>query len=348
LGSSPVTSSAVEYSRALVSKPLGGLNDTFCQIQRAINFAQHTGRHLFLDTTESGILGPFNDFFEFVDESPPITFGFPDSELERWNQMSVSPSALEGRVGEFFETAFAERFSIVGEVANRAVRLPREDVDSELVIHHQRGGGRLSLRLLNRIRVTPAIAKEIRAAVSELPTQYAAIHIRATDYTTDYRAVLRRLGRKEKKLPVVVCSDNADVLTDAKRILGDSRVFHFPDTTGVTPGTPLHDAGNYDSDEQKRQATVSVLRDIFAMSGAATFYYAPIEQKGKFGQVTFSGLTMLVRYLHANPKVRAQFFAATAQPSDFLARTDVLLTDWPTRARLTWERHRGTARRRKA
>ncbi len=334
-----------EYSRALVSRPLGGLNDTFCQIHKALAFAEHTGRHLFLDTTESGLLTPFGDFFEFVGSTPPITLGFPESEMKRWDRMSASPSVLEGHVSEFFGRSFQERFSMVGDSATRAVRLPPDDVDSELVIHHQRGGGRKSRLLLSRIRLTSGVAQEIQQMVSDLPKQYAAMHIRATDYTTDHLSVLRRLRRAEKKLPVLVCSDNPRVVDDAKEILGDSRVLHFPQMNGVPAGIPLHDVSNYDTVEQRRQATAELLRDVYAMSGSETFYYAPIEQRGKFGQVTFSGLTMLIRYLHQNPEIRQQFLVSEQKLSDFSSPDTVLLTNLWTKIRLRWERKAVKSRR---
>ena len=325
-----------EYSRAVVSKPLGGLNDTLCQIQRALQFADHTGRHLFLDTTESGILAPFDDFFEFVDDTIPVTIGFPTSEVARWNSMTVSPASLEGRVSDFFDTPSPERFTMVGESDSRAVRLPPPNVTTDLVVHHQRGGGRLSQRLLRRIRVKPDVMAQIREMVSHLPEHYAAVHIRATDYTTDHVAMLGRVKRAEKSLPVLVCSDNADVVADAIKILGESRVLFFPSQQDVPPGTPLHEADNYQSDSEKRHATLTLLRDVYAMSGAKTFYFAPIEQRGKFGEITFSGLSTLVRFLVTTPQVRASVFPAGPDTSQ--ESTARLLAPVGVRMRLAWER----------
>jgi hypothetical protein len=340
-------SATPDYTRAVVSKPLGGLNDTLCQIQRALQFAENTGRHLFLDTTESGILAPFDDFFYFVDDTIPVTMGFPASERDRWNSMSVSPSSLEGRVSEFFDTPYPERFAMVGEADSRAIRLPPPDVTSDLVVHHQRGGGRLSQRLLSRIRLKPDVMSQIREMVSDLPENFAAVHIRATDYTTDHVSVLKRVRRAEKSLPVLVCSDNADVITDAMKILGESRVLFFPSHHDVTPGTPLHEASTYKSASEKRLATISLLRDVYAMSGAKTFYYAPIDQPGKFGEITFSGLTTLVSFLVATPQVRQSFFDATSVTSHM--STARLVAPVSTRMRLAWERkYLNTKRTRKA
>ena len=325
-----------EYTRAIVSKPLGGFNDTLCQIQRALAFAEHTGRHLFLDTTESGILAPFDDFFEFVGDTIPLTIGFPESEVERWNQMSVSPKSLEGRVSEFFDTPYPDRFMMVGQSGSRAVRLPSPDVTTDLVIHHQRGGGRLSQRLLARISVKPDVLAQVTAMSSDLPEHYAAVHIRATDYTTDHASLLKRLRRAEKALPILVCSDNSEVIADAMRILGESKVLYFPGQKDVPAGAPLHEASNYRSDSEKRQATLNLLRDVYAMSGAKTFYYAPIDQPGKFGEITFSGLTTLVQFLVTTPQVRQSFFPGGAMANQESATR--LLAPLSTRMRLAWQK----------
>ena len=325
-----------DYTRAIISKPLGGLNDTLCQIQRALHFAEHTGRHLFLDTTESGILAPFDDFFEFLDDAVPLTIGFPASEVDRWDQMSVSPASLEGRVSEFFDTPYPERFEMVGARDSRAVRLPPPEVTTDLVVHHQRGGGRKSHLLLRRIRVKPDVMTQVVDMASGLPEHYAAVHIRATDYTTDHVSVLNRVKRAEKSHPILVCSDNANVIEDATRILGESRVLSFASQQDVSPGTPLHEATNYQSDSDKRRATLTLLRDVYGMSGARTFYFSPIDQPGKFGEVTFSGLTTLVSFLVLSPDVRASFFPGV--PSEGSPSAVRMLAPLSTRIRLAWER----------
>ena len=336
-------SPAPDYVRAIVSKPLGGLNDTLCQIQRALTFAEHTGRHLFLDTTESGILAPFDEFFEFVGDTIPLTIGFPESEVERWNKMSVSPASLEGRVSEFFNTPYPDRFMMVGELESRAVRLPSPDVTTDLVVHHQRGGGRLSQRLLAKINVKPDVMTQVMDMASDLPKHYAAVHIRATDYTTDHASLLQRLRRAEKALPILVCSDNSEVIADAIRILGESKVLFFPSQKDVPAGTPLHEASNYHSDGEKRQATLNLLRDVYAMSGAKTFYYAPIDQPGKFGEITFSGLTTLVQFLVTTPQVTQSFFSAMAVANQEPAAR--LIARPSTRMRLAWQKRYSRAKR---
>lgn len=331
-------SSPLAPTRVLVSRPLGGLNDTFCQIQKALHFAEETGRHLFLDTQDSGLLGPFDDFFEFVGDHSHVTIGFPEQALDDWDGLDVSPPELTGRIREFFACPLPDRYQLMPDPKSHAVRLPPPDTDTAVIVHHQSGGGRKSRLLLPRIRVTSHVAQTITEMAGTLPNSYAAIHIRATDYTTDYEDVLRRLVRRERKLPVVVCSDNPEVLAHARVVLGHDRVISFPDDTGVPPGTPLHKAANYSSAEAKRRSTLALLRDIYVMSGATHFYYAPVDQRGKFGEIRFSGLSEFVSYLHANQQLRASFFHLNSPSAEGPDRRQArVLAAWPIVLRLAYE-----------
>jgi hypothetical protein len=47
----------------LLCRPHGGLNDTFCQIEKCWRYAEKFGRTLIIDTRKSCLFGEFSDFF---------------------------------------------------------------------------------------------------------------------------------------------------------------------------------------------------------------------------------------------------------------------------------------------
>ena len=297
----------VQPERVVLSRPLGGLNDTFCQIRKAWVFAQETGRTLALDTRDSGILVSFTDLFEFLDYSVPIIWDPDADQISQWSNLTVTPRALQGKVNEFFGTPWPDRFSLIPDV-NGAIRLPRHQVDEDLVVHHQRGGGNQSHRLLKQIRVTPEVTQWIQSELHDLPRDYAAIHVRATDYSTNTRWFLRNAKKRLGHRSVVLCSDNPQVQEDAKEVFSENQLILLPQPDLVPAGSPIHEPHRYQSYDDKLLATKHLLRDIAAMSGASAFYFTFVEQPGKFGEPRPSGLTRLVRFLVDNPGIRQTFF----------------------------------------
>ena len=302
------------------SRPLGGLNDTFCQIRKAWAFAQTTGRTLALDTRESGIMVSFTDLFEFVDDAVPIIWDPTNEQISQWNDLTVTPPGLQGQVADFFATPWPDRFSLTPDF-DGAIRLPPTNVDTELVIHHQRGGGNQSHKLLRQIRVTPEVTKWVKDQLNDLPGDYAAIHIRATDYSTDTHWFLKKVKKRLGSQPVVLCSDNPLVAKDAEEIFSAHQLILLPQPNLVPAGSPLHEPHKYQSDSDKLLATKLLLRDVAAMSGATDFYFTFIDQPGKSGEPRLSGLTRLVSFLVDHPEVRQSFFGldnVTSPPRSIL------------------------------
>ena len=318
----------------VLSRPLGGLNDTFCQIRKAWAFAEETGRTLALDTRESGIMVSFTDLFEFIDDSVPIIWDPDNNQISQWSNLTVTPQALEGKVGEFFRAPWPERFSLVPD-CDGAIRLPRHNVDAEVVVHHQRGGGNQSHKLVKQIRVTPETSHWIKDQLRDLPRAYAAIHVRATDYSTNTGWFLRKVKKRLGHQPVVLCSDNPQVAEDAKEIFPESQLILLPEPELVPAGSPIHEPDKYQSYDDKILATKHLLRDVAAMSGASRFYYTFIEQPGKFGEPRASGLSRLVKFLVDNPSIRQSFFGLGSPPSP---QQSILVATRKQRVFSTWKR----------
>ena len=320
-----VAAEGINRVKIVFSRPLGGLNDTLCQIRKAWAFAHATGRTLALDTRESGIMVSFTDLFEFLDDLVPILWDPSNDQISEWNSLTVTPAALQGEVAKFFGTPWPDRFSLIPDF-DGAIRLPPNNVDSELVIHHQRGGGNQSHKLLKQIRVTPEVTRWIRNELNDLPRAYAAIHVRATDYSTNTQWFLRKVKKRLSRRPVVVCSDNPQVAEDAREIFPGKQLILLPQPELVPAGSPLHEPNKYQSYSDKLLATKHLLRDVAAMSGASEFYYTFIEQAGKFGEPRASGLTRLVTSLVDHPEIRRSFLGL--EPSVSSQRSILVAPAW--------------------
>ncbi len=297
--------------RVVYSRPLGGLNDALCQVRKAWVFARDTSRVLALDTRESGLMASFSTLFNFLDEEVEVLLDPDKKTLAEWNSQSIFPQTLNGQLEEFFSRPWPDRFHMIPG-AQGAIRLPREDVASDIVVHHQRGGGNHSHRLLRQIRLKNNVSQWLSQEVASLPVVYSAIHIRSTDYTTDTRNFLAQVKKRVGTGLVVLCSDNPNVAEEARTIFQGGQLITLATPLLVSPGLPLHDPAGYSSDEAKLSATKYLLRDVAAMSGAKTFFHTFIDQPGKFGEPRLSGLTRLVGFLVQNPTVRESFLGLSA------------------------------------
>lgn len=316
-------------NRVVLCRPLGGLNDLLCQVQKAWSFAEKTGRDLILDTRESGLLTDWDRFFVSLDHGSldnrvAVTPRLSDSEYESLESLTCSPEWLEGRLRRFFSLTLEQRAAEMGEQVLPAIRLPAEDPSTELVVHHQRGGGNQSRKLLRRIRVTDDIRTELIKRTRDLPAHYVAAHIRATDYTTQGEGFLRRLRRVARGLPVFIATDNPHVRDLARDLFAPGQLITFDDPELVPAGVPLHEVDRYQSEADKVEATTRVLRDLFVASRADQFCYTYIDQPGKFGELRASGLSRLAAYLTDHPEVRESFFATGDAPVSGRGRSQLL------------------------
>jgi len=157
--------------RVVYSRPLGGLNDALCQVRKAWVFARDTSRVLALDTRESDLMASLSTLFNFLDEEVEILLEPDKKALKDWNRQSIFPQTLDGQIEEFFSRPWPDRFHMIPE-AQGAIRLPREDVASDIVAHRQRGGGNHSHRLLRQIQLIRNVPQWLGQEVASPPTAY--------------------------------------------------------------------------------------------------------------------------------------------------------------------------------
>src|ERR1019366_9078394 len=86
--------------RLLLCRPLGGLNDMLCQIERACLYAERFDRTVIVDTAYSKTY--FRDRFSsyFASRQPRLVLD-ADAAAERLDQLAVFPNFLAGRVSRY-------------------------------------------------------------------------------------------------------------------------------------------------------------------------------------------------------------------------------------------------------
>ena len=290
-------------SRVVLCVPHGGINDSFVQIQKCIDYCCKYERDLILDTRRSGLFLDFDRFFTFDFPSSasklPLIQPYRLFDPRILNQHTVYPSEIKGLVG-YTPLAFSTEYQNFVEKKS-GVRLtfdPATDYTESILIHEQCGGGTDSFRLLSNILFTPEVSDLIRGRISFLPEVYSAIHVRNSDYKTDYESYFMRILSEIDGDNILICSDDANVKKSAEKYFKNYYLL-FTDTLFNAEGRPLHHASNYLNENEKFAATVSAFTDLIALGRSDKLFFSNVILNNQEKSYP-SGFSRLAKHLNSN------------------------------------------------
>jgi hypothetical protein len=273
-------------ARYLLCRPAGGLNDMLCQIGKCANYAERHGRTLVIHTAPVEFGESLESYFEPL--SPGIVFATPHllADLEK---LAVYPSVLAGQIN-----AYLSQYS--GEYRNYVLAGTREKISLDfgkdyaepLLVHHACGGGLLSLDCLGRFKLNPGMVEKFYARIEVVGRHYAGVHVRHTDYRTDYVEFFNVIADKIRQEPIVVCTDNREVADHAKAFFGP-RAFGFADLPDMG-GRPLH----YDNQLDRQTINTDSILDLITLARARRLFVTPVSGGH------FSGYSRLALALNRN------------------------------------------------
>lgn len=226
-------------TKYLLCRPQGGLNDLLSQIEKCCRYAEQTERTVVVDTNYAGSIH-FNDHFEnyFISRQDKLLLS-PKDLNRTVDELSVFPEFLLARVNRYVPRQNPETHKFCDSENNLPITFDfTKNYPHQLLVHHQAGGSRNSIFALSRMQVQSAIADELQRRIKAIGGPYSAIHIRHTDYRTDYEQALANIKRSTVGR-LFVATDNRQVLEDFQACLGYERVFSFS-ALPQTAGEPIH------------------------------------------------------------------------------------------------------------
>ena len=311
--------------RILLCRPQGGLNDVLCQIEKCWDYAERFERRLIIDTSRRKLIGAVFDLLSLKDSPSNVEMGIPPGFGSVVESLSVLPAGLTNGLLTDKPRWRGGKF-VCGE-SDEAITFDfSRDHEEDLLVHHQAGGGVASHRAITRFQVSRQNVELILGRMPQLPQDYDSLHIRATDYQTDYLAFLLRLARKKTDLPLVVCSDSNEVLDSAKNVVPRRPIITFDDHP-IDGSLPLHrDSTNY-SDSLLKEAGQRLLAEMLTLTGARTFHYGPVFVRSGTEPTRFSGFSRLLAFITTHPQVRRDFFGTELVGSEEIppGRTKIML-----------------------
>ncbi|MFZ1546150.1 MAG: glycosyltransferase, partial [Candidatus Nitrotoga sp.] len=270
--SSPELGHSQEIEKFLLCRPHGGLNDTLCQIEQCWRYAEKFGRTLIIDTLNSGLLAEFSEFFSPRNSLTKVHFSLSEKQLCFLDTLNCFPHSVQGKLKTYFAVYSIDSKNYVDRETTAILTFNFDKNYDELVlIHEQSGGGTLSFDLLNRISISENIRPIVLDRIQHLGYDYLAVHVRNTDYQTQYKDLFRDVYPSANNKSLLICSDDAEVISHAKNFFTLSNVL----TSSQTPQTgnkPLHLRTTHSDDEQRKKATINSIIDLIALGRSTELY----------------------------------------------------------------------------
>lgn len=292
-------------SRWIVCRPRGGLNDTLCQLEMGLRFAQRTGRKITIDSLNSGLLLPFDDVFSFVDKDSGKSYASLSEGLAEFlNGLTAFPSDTTGKVLAYdrIKDSSDEFYT---QPSNQPLKFPlTRDYPEPVVVYEAMGGGVLSHCFLQRVALHTSFVADVQAALQDFPNHYASVHVRQSDLSTDYEQLLGSVKERIAGMPVFVASDSGEVIDYARTIFKREQLLTLSTATS-RDGQPLHTPTRELSLDERRQLTKELLIELFAIAHSNQFFFGDVTNRSGI-----SGFSRLAAFLVKTPKVRRQLLGS--------------------------------------
>ena len=222
----------------VLCRPQGGLSDILSSVERCYNYAAAWGRTLVVDTHYSDRY--FRDHLDryFVSLRGDMTLRYAPGMLAGFEH-DVFPPELAGRLdryGCYYDDAahlFRDNESKVPLIFR-----PDQDHAERVVLFHQMGGGNVSYYALAKMWFSPAVIARLAVRAGAIGEPYDAVHVRHTDYRTDYEAMVPEL-KAEMERPLFIASDNAACIAALRALVAPRRCLSFSKITGAEDA-PMH------------------------------------------------------------------------------------------------------------
>lgn len=287
--------------KMLLCRPLCGLNDMLHQVEKCWRYAAAHRRALVIDSRESGLLGGFDDYFRLWTDVPTV-------HLTPWRLQRQT----SGRLADWYS---GESLKPVAElplgkcqyvVTSPIPGLPCESSfdfakahEVPVLFHQSGGGGSLSFSLIARLTLAHDFCAEVLRRLNRLPNDYYAVHVRNTDYRTDYQTLFERIRPRIAGQNLLVCSDDAAVIDHARRFFSASQIWQSSEIPQMD-GMPLHSPTTFKDAASRRTATTNTIVDLLALARAKKLFIT------HHSQGRYSGYSRLARHLWDNPYLTEQ------------------------------------------
>jgi len=171
---------------------------------------------------------------------------------------------------------------------------------AELIVHHMSGGGEESIETLSLFKLKNEIINKINLKIKFLGVDYDAIHIRNTDYKSEYATFLERVKMKTLGRRILLSTDNPDVIYLAKETMKQTEIVEIEKyfSKSKRKSGPLHFQWGM-SKETIQLNNIIMLADLIGMAKSKNLFYPNLTENIHLAR--FSGFSLLAENLKSRP-----------------------------------------------
>lgn len=281
--------------RILLGRPLGGLNDIFCQIAFYLAHALQSDRLLVIHTAHVDQDSLFAQGIEryFTTLLPQaLVLGLPGWLAPQDPVPGLIQPGHPARAWTAAVEAYAFRLT------------PGEDGDQRLVVDQRYGGGYSGSVALNYVYPQSWVRDSIACRLAALPPVYSAVHFRNTDYISTLDNCFSAVSELLKfPWPVFLATDDLCALEACRQRFGCDRLISL-NTVFSEAGAPIHHSPLAAADD----TVISALTDLAALVFARQFRPVVIDNPS-CPAIRLSGFSVLAQRLRTlgSRSLRAYF-----------------------------------------
>lgn len=280
----------------ILCRPLGGLNDVISQIELCCRYAERSGRAVLVETDSTasrgwGIDDSIDNYFISIQKRLIINkTNFP----KNINEMKVFPEFLQNRINSYTVKYEESVSNFCDGAGGGKITFDFQKIyDAPLLIHNQCGRNPCSAFFFLRVKLKEEIIKEICKRIVSIGGPYLGIHVRNTDYKSEYRHIIK-LVKERKSKRIFLATDNLSVLREFQGEIGDEHVFNFSRFLSED-GQPIHLGET--SVAEKRERNIDAIADLFMLALSSNLMYGKLA--GNAGSMNRSGFSALAESLWA-------------------------------------------------
>lgn len=253
-------------TKYLLCRPLGGLNDLLCQVYNCYGYCLRNNRTLMIDTEYNSFFRKsFDEYFTFNDKIViPIIYNSTEiKNIIENNNFTTFPEYIKDKVFNYkVHWVISDRF-IVGTDIKPKIDLNKV-YDEDLILYHSEGGGEGSLEIMKYLKINHNIINEFYLRYNQITKPYVSLHIRNTDYQTNYIELYLKNKDKLVDKNIFLATDSLEVQNFFKN--ENLKIFIF--TKLPEKNIPIHD---YYNGIDKHAVMVDTLCDLLILSLADSF-----------------------------------------------------------------------------
>ncbi len=188
-------------TRYILCRPQGGLNDMLGEIEKCCQYADRTNRIVIVDTNYAGAESFHDELNHYFESMQSNLFLSIDGFKGLLRQLDVFPNFLFGRIDSYKTVRKPQTNYLIDEITQEFISFDfNKEYDEKLLIHHSSGGATNSHLLFQRLRLAKNLGVEFERRLGEIGGTYLGIHIRNTDYYSDYSKIIKSIKNYPQKI----------------------------------------------------------------------------------------------------------------------------------------------------